>query len=97
MQHIAEVAQKEKFNLVFSVSKQVGKEYTVLANIIGSNARVVTLSEKDDGIAEMIEEVYRNISTSVEIGVEDKPDNVDIQFFLQLRPPGGEEHRNVAL
>ena len=80
MQHIAEVAQKKKFNLVFAVSEQVVEVYEVLSEIIGSNARVAKLTGKDNSIANMIEEVYRNISTSVEIVVEQKPDNVQIEI-----------------
>jgi len=81
MHHIAEVAQTKKFNLVFSVSNQVLDDYRILSEIIGPNSRVAHLTENDDSIADLIEEVYRNISTSVKLRVEDKPDNVDIEIW----------------
>ncbi|KAJ6220769.1 hypothetical protein RDWZM_006581 [Blomia tropicalis] len=87
MAHVAEVAKSKKFNIVFSVHNNVIEDYRLLSDIIGSNARVALLTENDDSIADLIEEVYRNISTSVELGVEYKPDNVDIEIWTNCGLP----------
>ena len=87
MYHIYEVAQKKKFNIVFSVSNAVLPDYRVLSGIIGSNSRVAHLTENDDSIANLIEEVYRNISTSVELVVDHKPYNVDVEIWTNCADP----------
>lgn len=88
MHHIAEVAQKRKFNLVFSVAKNMTSIYQVLTDIIGSNARVAQLTSRDNSISKMIEEVYKNISTSVNIEVEQRPENVDVQILSNCNVDG---------
>lgn len=88
MHHIAEVALKRKFNIVFSVAKNMTSVYQVLTDIIGSNARVAQLTSKDNSIPNMIEEVYKNISTSVNIEVEQRPENVDVQILSNCNVEG---------
>ncbi|KAH9415164.1 Integrin beta-1 [Dermatophagoides pteronyssinus] len=81
MHHISEIAQQKKFNLVFTVSDLVAQKYQVLSNIIGVNSRVASLKVNDDTIAELIDEVYRNISNQIELNIEEKPDNVDVEIW----------------
>lgn len=81
MHHIAEIAQKYKFNLVFTVDNKVDSDYQILSNIIGPNSHVASLKVDDDVIAELIDEVYRNISSHIELSVEYKPDNVDVEIW----------------
>lgn len=102
MHHIAEVAQKRKFNIVFSVANDVTQYYRVLTDIIGPNARVAQLTvnritsprEQDsNSIASMIEEVYKNISTSVELVIEDKPDNVHLEIWSNCGQEGDQQRQ----
>ena len=88
MQHIAEVAQKNKFNLVFTVSDKVVPQYQVLSDIIGHNSRVASLKVNDDTIAELIDEVYRNISNHIELSVEHKPDYAKVEILTNCGEEG---------
>ena len=45
----------------------VSQKYQVLSNIIGVNSRVASLKVNDDTIAELIDDVYRNISNQIEL------------------------------
>lgn len=91
MQHIAEVAQKNKFNLVFTVNDKIGQDYRILSDIVGANSHVASLKVDDDTIAELIDEVYRNISNQIDLQVEHKPDNVDVEIWTNcgLRDSSG--------
>ncbi|KAF7491918.1 Integrin beta-1 [Sarcoptes scabiei] len=81
MYHIAELAQLKKFHIIFTVSDQVTQQYQTLSDVIGSNARVASLKVNDETIAELIDEVYRNISNQIELGIEDNPDHIDIEIW----------------
>ncbi|KAH9526918.1 Integrin beta-1 [Dermatophagoides farinae] len=87
MHHISEVAQQKKFNLVFTVSDMVSQKYQVLSNIIGVNSRVASLKVNDDTIAELIDDVYRNISNQIELNIEEQPDNVDVEIWTNCGVP----------
>lgn len=90
MHHIAEVAQRNKMNLVFTVSDKVAGDFKVLSGIIGPTARVASLQLKDDTIANLIDEVYKNITSSIELVIESKPDNVDVEIWAACDQSSGQ-------
>lgn len=59
----------------------MSKQYQVLSDIIGANSRVASLKVNDDTIAELIDEVYRNISNKIELNIEEQPDNVQLEIW----------------
>ncbi|XP_054158401.1 integrin beta-PS-like [Oppia nitens] len=71
MYQIAEKVRENKFNIVFTVTNKVQPIYRTLVDIIGSNARLDTLQDTNSrAIVELIDKVYSDIRSSVELRVE---------------------------
>ncbi|CAG2117865.1 unnamed protein product, partial [Medioppia subpectinata] len=82
MHQIAEKVRENKFNIVFTVTNKVRPIYETLANIIGSTARVDTLQDEDSTtIINLIDKVYSDIRSSVELRVERMSDFIEIDLY----------------
>ena len=73
----------EGFTILFSVKDHVMPIFQILADIIGTNARVVSLNSDTTQAVNMIKELYRNITTNVELTVKGNSPFVKVTFNAQ--------------
>ena len=75
---------KEKsagYSILFSVDKRVEHIYNTLKNIIGSNAYVAQLKSKQTEAINLIERLYKNITSNVELTFDlEKSEFVQVKF-----------------